>query len=177
MKHIPAWFPGARFQTLAREWRHTLYSLTDGAYNFVLGQMVRIRTYHRRLTRLRMLTKIVCNVARLLESLRQTLSRTYWKMTRRRHRTRTTSSGPPLACKPFTLSLKPSSFRDSPYITSVNSYTGGADTVSPSLQLPTSLGISLVAHYVLTSSCSPRLAACIGYDGVRPRHDVVPRGS
>ncbi|EIM86814.1 cytochrome P450 [Stereum hirsutum FP-91666 SS1] len=39
LKHVPEWFPGARFQTFARECRQTVDSLADSAFSFVLGQM------------------------------------------------------------------------------------------------------------------------------------------
>jgi hypothetical protein len=41
LRFIPEWFPGGGFHKLAREWRHTLYAMTNKSYDFVLDQMVR----------------------------------------------------------------------------------------------------------------------------------------
>lgn len=42
VKYLPRWFPGATFKKIAREWRETLYTLTDDAYDYVIGQMVSV---------------------------------------------------------------------------------------------------------------------------------------
>ncbi|KAI0046723.1 cytochrome P450 [Auriscalpium vulgare] len=39
LRFIPEWFPGGGFHKIAREWRHTLFDLTDKSYEFVLEQM------------------------------------------------------------------------------------------------------------------------------------------
>ncbi|KAI0060742.1 cytochrome P450 [Artomyces pyxidatus] len=39
LRYIPEWFPGGSFHKVAREWRHTLFDLTDKSYEFVLEQM------------------------------------------------------------------------------------------------------------------------------------------
>jgi hypothetical protein len=41
LRYIPEWFPGGGFHTIAREWRQSLFDLTDKSYEFVLDQMVR----------------------------------------------------------------------------------------------------------------------------------------
>ncbi|THH11765.1 hypothetical protein EW146_g7925 [Bondarzewia mesenterica] len=41
LKHLPAWFPGAGFKTLAQNWRRTLHGLVDQSYDFVIEQMAR----------------------------------------------------------------------------------------------------------------------------------------
>jgi len=40
LRHIPEWFPGGGFHKIAREWRQSLFDLTDKSYEFVLDQMV-----------------------------------------------------------------------------------------------------------------------------------------
>lgn len=40
VQYIPAWFPGAGFKRLAREWREGLDRLYDVPFNFVLSGMV-----------------------------------------------------------------------------------------------------------------------------------------
>ena len=42
LRHIPEWFPGGVFHKIAREWRQSLFYLTDKSYEFVLDQMVRL---------------------------------------------------------------------------------------------------------------------------------------
>src|SRR6266403_2206906 len=42
LRHIPEWFPGGGFHKIAREWRQSLFDLTDKSYEFVLDQMVRL---------------------------------------------------------------------------------------------------------------------------------------
>ncbi|KAI0260107.1 cytochrome P450 [Gloeopeniophorella convolvens] len=41
LRYIPEWFPGGGFHKIAREWRHTLFDLTDKSYEFVLEQMAK----------------------------------------------------------------------------------------------------------------------------------------
>ena len=41
LRHIPEWLPGGGFHKVAREWRQTLFDMTDKSYQFVLDQMVR----------------------------------------------------------------------------------------------------------------------------------------
>ncbi len=41
LRYIPEWFPGGGFHTVAREWRHTLFDMTEMSYQYVLDQMVR----------------------------------------------------------------------------------------------------------------------------------------
>ncbi len=41
LRYIPEWFPGGGFHKVAREFRKTLYAMTDKSYEFVLQQMVR----------------------------------------------------------------------------------------------------------------------------------------
>jgi hypothetical protein len=42
LRYIPEWFPGGGFHKIAREWRQSLFDLTDKSYEFVLDQMVRL---------------------------------------------------------------------------------------------------------------------------------------
>ena len=41
LRYIPEWFPGGGFHKIAREYRHTLFDMTEKSYEFVLDQMVR----------------------------------------------------------------------------------------------------------------------------------------
>ena len=41
LRYIPEWFPGGGFRKIVREWRHTLFDMTEMSYEFVLDQMVR----------------------------------------------------------------------------------------------------------------------------------------
>jgi len=41
LRHIPEWFPGGGFHKIAREWRHTLFDMTEKSFEFVLEQMMR----------------------------------------------------------------------------------------------------------------------------------------
>ena len=41
LRYIPEWLPGGGFHKVAREWRQTLFDMTDKSYQFVLDQMVR----------------------------------------------------------------------------------------------------------------------------------------
>ncbi|KAH9041234.1 cytochrome P450 [Lactarius pseudohatsudake] len=41
LRYIPEWFPGGGFHKIAREWRHTLFDMTDKSYEFVLEQMAK----------------------------------------------------------------------------------------------------------------------------------------
>ncbi|KAH9990147.1 cytochrome P450 [Russula vinacea] len=41
LRHIPEWFPGGGFHKIAREWRQSLFDLTDKSYEFVLDQMAK----------------------------------------------------------------------------------------------------------------------------------------
>jgi hypothetical protein len=48
LRYIPEWFPGGGFHKIAREWRQSLFDLTDKSYEFVLDQMVRAPSFHLR---------------------------------------------------------------------------------------------------------------------------------
>ncbi|KII86264.1 hypothetical protein PLICRDRAFT_55999 [Plicaturopsis crispa FD-325 SS-3] len=39
LRYVPAWFPGAGFKKLAKEWRQTLQDMAEEPYKFVLKQM------------------------------------------------------------------------------------------------------------------------------------------
>ncbi|KAI0322765.1 cytochrome P450 [Amylostereum chailletii] len=39
LKWVPEWFPGGSFHKTAREWRHTLFDMTNHSYEFVMQQM------------------------------------------------------------------------------------------------------------------------------------------
>ncbi|KAH9056252.1 cytochrome P450 [Lactarius vividus] len=41
LRYIPEWFPGGGFHKIAREWRHTLFDMTEKSYEFVLEQMAK----------------------------------------------------------------------------------------------------------------------------------------
>ncbi|KAI9453719.1 cytochrome P450 [Lactarius psammicola] len=41
LRFIPEWFPGGGFHKTAREWRHTLFDMTEKSYGFVLEQMAK----------------------------------------------------------------------------------------------------------------------------------------
>ncbi|KAH9162720.1 cytochrome P450 [Lactarius sanguifluus] len=41
LRYIPEWFPGGGFHKTAREWRHTLFDMTEMSYKFVLEQMAK----------------------------------------------------------------------------------------------------------------------------------------
>ena len=41
LRYIPEWFPGGGFRKIVREWRDTLFDMTEKSYEFVLDQMVR----------------------------------------------------------------------------------------------------------------------------------------
>ncbi|KAF8257391.1 cytochrome P450 [Lactarius quietus] len=41
LRYIPEWFPGGGFHRIAREWRHTLFDMTEKSYEFVLDQMAK----------------------------------------------------------------------------------------------------------------------------------------
>ncbi|KAH8986095.1 cytochrome P450 [Lactarius akahatsu] len=40
LRYIPEWFPGGGFHKIAREWRHTLFDMTDKSYEFAKGTAV-----------------------------------------------------------------------------------------------------------------------------------------
>ncbi|KAJ5808623.1 hypothetical protein N7474_009892 [Penicillium riverlandense] len=39
LKHIPSWFPGAKFKSIAREWKKNLETVADKPYDFVRRRM------------------------------------------------------------------------------------------------------------------------------------------
>ncbi len=41
LRYIPEWSPGGGFHKIAREFRQTLFDMTEKSYEFVLDQMVR----------------------------------------------------------------------------------------------------------------------------------------
>jgi hypothetical protein len=42
VKHVPEWFPGARFKTQAREWRKSVDAMVDAPFAFVKRSLVRL---------------------------------------------------------------------------------------------------------------------------------------
>ena len=93
LRHIPEWFPGGGFHKIAREWRQSLFDLTDKSYEFVLDQMVRLSSqtlFSVGLNRSKP-SHLSCCRPRELQS--PTLSRTYLTVARYPPKKRKRSSG------------------------------------------------------------------------------------
>lgn len=97
LRHIPEWFPGGGFHKIAREWRQSLFDLTDKSYEFVLDQMVRLSSWTCFSGSVRLLFRTLnpaFDCCRLREPQSPTLSRTCSKVARSRPKKRMRSSGP-----------------------------------------------------------------------------------
>jgi hypothetical protein len=52
LRHVPSWFPGAGFKTIARGMREDLERLYDVPFDFVRTKMVRFFAFHTRVAHL-----------------------------------------------------------------------------------------------------------------------------